>query len=151
MEANKGSGGPVTSPLHISRALIVEDDIIIAMMIADTLQGAGMSDVRVCPGIASALSELARAKPDLLVLDVHLADRDDGWTMAELVMELSPAPPVIVFSTASPEKIPARIAGLGAVLEKPFTPEQLLAAISENRRRPGLFSRLREALGADRK
>lgn len=130
----------------LGRALVVEDDGLLAMMIAEALQDGGASHVSVCPSIASALAELDRLKPDILVLDVHLADRDDGWTLAELVMELSPQPPIIVFSTGAPESIPARIAELGTVLVKPFAPEDLVATVLESRKRGGLFSRLRAAI-----
>jgi DNA-binding response OmpR family regulator len=130
----------------LGRALVVEDDALLAMMIAEALQEGGASHVSVCPSIASALAELDRLKPDILVLDVHLADRDDGWTLAELVMELSPQPPIIVFSTGSPESIPARIAELGTVLVKPFAPGDLVVAVLESRKRSGLFSRLKAAI-----
>lgn len=130
----------------LGRALVVEDDGLLAMMVAEALKDGGASHVSICPSIASALAELDRLKPDILVLDVHLADRDDGWTLAELVMELSPQPPIIVFSTGAPESIPARIAELGTVLVKPFAPEDLVAVILESRKRGGLFSRLRAAI-----
>ena len=100
-----------------------------AMVMAETLKEHGARHVSVCPSIASALRELERLRPQLVVLDVHLTDRDDGWAIAELVRELSPARPAILFSTATPECIPARIAELGTVLAKPFLSEDLLSAL----------------------
>jgi len=129
----------------LGRALIVEDDPILAMMIADALRDGGARHVSVCPSVASAMLELDRLKPEVLVLDVHLADRDDGWTMAELVIELSPSRPTIIFSTGTPESIPPHIAELGTVLTKPFLPEELVAVVRGNRHR-GLFTRLRDAI-----
>lgn len=127
----------------LGRALIVEDDAIVAMMMSEALMADGAESVSVCPTVTCALPELDRLKPDVLVLDVHLADCDEGWAMAELVLELNPDPPAIVFSTGSPEAIPPRIAGLGEVLAKPFTPEQLVEAIRRQRRKPGLLGRLK--------
>lgn len=145
-----GTGPSGTGGKPPRRALVVEDDAILAMMIAETLQELGAEKVSVCPSMASALAEFDRLQPDLLVLDVHLADRDDGWTIAELVRELNPAGPTIVFSTASPERIPARIALLGTVLAKPFTTDQLAAAIAtETHARRGFLARLRGAFGSD--
>ena len=133
----------------LRRSLVVEDDAILGMMIAETLKDLGLQQISVCPSIASALNELDRLKPDLLVLDVHLADRDDGWTIVELLRELSPALPRIVFSTATPESVPPRIAEMGVVLAKPFAPEDLAAAIAaESRPRPGLLAWLKGVLGA---
>jgi DNA-binding response OmpR family regulator len=140
---------PPSSPARkasLGRALIVEDEPILAMSLEDALRDGGAEDVVVCSSVAAALPELERLKPDILILDVMVADRDDGWAMAELVTELSPRPPVIIFSTGAPEQIPERVAELGAVLAKPYDPAVLIAAIAEHRRKPGLIGRLRDAL-----
>lgn len=132
----------------LRRPLVVEDDAVLAIMIAETLKDLGAEQVSVCPSIALAVDELDRSTPDLLVLDVHLADRDDGWTIVELLRELTPALPPIIFSTATPESIPSRIASMGVVLAKPFASEDLTAAIGlASRPRAGLLARLKEALG----
>ncbi|WP_068070987.1 response regulator [Novosphingobium lentum] len=136
---------PATTP-SLGRALIVEDDALLAMTIADALTDGGATKAVICPSVAAALGELERLRPDVLVLDVHLADRDDGWTLAELVIQLSPKPPIIVFSTGSPENIPAAVAGMGHVLVKPFLPETLVTLVREQQHRPGLFARLRGKL-----
>jgi DNA-binding response OmpR family regulator len=130
----------------LGRALIVEDDPLLAMTLEDALRDGGAEAVVVCESVAAAMAELERLKPDILVLDVKLADRDDGWAMAELVTELSPRPPAIIFSTGAPEKIPEKVAELGAVLAKPYDPAALIAVLAEHRRKPGLLGRLREAL-----
>ena len=130
----------------LGRALIVEDDALLAMALEDALRDGGAEEVVVCDSVAAAMAELERLKPDILVLDVKLADRDDGWAMAELVTELSPRPPAIIFSTGAPESIPERVAELGAVLAKPYDPARLIAVLAEHRRKPGLLGRLREAL-----
>lgn len=133
----------------LGRALIVEDDVLLAMELEDALTDGGAEQVTVCGSVAAAMAELERMKPDILILDVHLADRDDGWTMAELVIQLSPRPPAIIFSTGTPELIPENIARLGAVMGKPYRPEALIATLREHRRKPGLLARLREALGSN--
>jgi len=130
----------------LGRTLIVEDDGLIALDLAEALTEAGAEKVAICPSVAAALGELERLKPDVLVLDVHLADRDDGWTLAELVSQLSARPPLIVFSTGAPDSIPAAIAGMGHVLVKPFPPEDLVLLVRAHRQRPGLIARLRGAL-----
>ena len=133
----------------LGRALIVEDDALLAMQLEDALSDGGAAEVAVCGSVSTAMAELERMKPDILILDVHLADRDDGWAIAELVTQLSPDPPVIVFSTATPETIPTRIARLGAVMGKPYQTEALIATLQQHRRKPGLLARLRKALAHD--
>ena len=130
----------------LGRALIVEDDPLLAMSLEDALMAGGAEAVVVCDTVAAAMAELDRLKPDILILDVQLADRDDGWAMAELVTTLSPRPPAIIFSTGAPERIPAHVAQLGAVLAKPYDPAALIAVLADLRRKPGLLGRLREAL-----
>jgi len=125
--------------------LVVEDDTLIAMAIEQALLDAGASAVRVCVSTEEALAALREDKPDGLVLDVHLADRDDGWALAELVNSVGPNSPRIVFSTGAPQDIPPEIAELGPVLEKPYDPAELIAAL-EQPPREGLIRRLRNAL-----
>lgn len=127
-------------------ALIVEDDPLLALALEQALIDGGAERVAVCASVAEAMVELEAVPPDILVLDVNLADRDDGWTLAELVTSLSPRPPVIVFSTGSPERIPEKIAALGAVMGKPYDPAALVAVLRTQTRKPGLLQRLREAL-----
>ena len=129
----------------LGSVLLVEDDTLIALAIEDALLAGGASAVTICSTTAEALAALRETRPDGLVLDVHLADRDDGWALAELVNSVGPTPPRIVFSTGAPQDIPAEIAELGPVLEKPYDPADLIAALGQPPR-PGLLSRLKQAL-----
>ena len=125
--------------------LVVEDDALLALSIEDVLRNAGVPHVAVCPTVAQAMGELESAHPDAIILDVHLADRKDGWALAEIVACIGPCRPRIIFSTAAPEEIPPEIARLGAVFEKPYDPAMLLEAL-RSRETGGLFSRFRHAL-----
>ena len=111
---------------------------------AQLLDG-GATSVTICRTTDDALAALRDNKPDGLVLDVHLADRDDGWALAELVNSVGPKPPRIVFSTGAPQDIPPEIAELGPVLAKPYDPSELIAALGQPPR-PGLLARLKDAL-----
>ena len=92
-----------------------------------------------------ALAALRSGQPDAIVLDVHLADRDDGWAIAELVRSLGPSGPRIVFSTGAPQDIPEEIAEMGCIMEKPYDPKELVEVLTQSKQR-GLISRLRAAL-----
>ncbi|MBX7542027.1 response regulator [Qipengyuania sphaerica] len=129
-------------PRHV---LVVEDDAIIGLTLEQALLDGGVSKVEICPTTEEALAALRRKQPDAIVLDVHLADRDDGWAIAELVRTLGPDSPRIIFSTGMPRDIPEEIAELGCVLEKPYEPEVLVALLTEPARK-GIISRLRGAL-----
>ena len=130
----------------LGRVLIVEDDPVLALALEDALVERGAEDVVICPSIAATMAELEGERPDALVIDVHLGDRDDGWALVELVEMLGTRRPRIVFSTGAPQDIPPKIAEAGAVFEKPYDPADLAAALSGEEKR-GLFSRLRNAIG----
>jgi len=84
--------------------------------------------------------------PTAMILDVHLADRDDGWALAELAGLLGPRRPQIVFSTGSPGDIPEAVAALGPVFVKPYDAAELVKALAGEPPR-GLLARLRRPLG----
>lgn len=129
-------------PAGFGRILVVEDDGLLAMAIEQALIDAGAGEVVVCNSTETALVALRVKQPDAIVLDVHLADRDDGWAIAELVDDIGPNPPRIVFSTGAPQDIPPKIAEMGPILVKPYDPADLIEAIL-GPQRPGLFFRLR--------
>ena len=129
----------------LSRVLLVEDDSILAMALEDALMRAGAGEVTICASVEQTMRVLdSDVRPDAIVLDVHLADRDDGWALAELVTMLGPRPPRIVFSTGSPEAIPANVAALGPVFVKPYDQDELVSALVEERK-SGLFTLLRRS------
>ena len=142
----KTSGkSPKAPSAKLGRILVVEDDALLSMALEQALLDVGASEVVVCPSIALTMDALEQADPAAVVIDVHLADRDDGWALAELVDQLGPNKPRIVFSTGSPEDIPPEIAEMGMVFEKPYDPAELAAALASDERR-GLFARLRDAI-----
>lgn len=133
---------PANRSRPLGRALVVEDDALIAMEIAEALADAGAAPVIICATIAAAMGELERGVPALLVLDVHLADRDDGWALAELAHQLGDAPPLVLFTTATPEMIPPSAATLGHMLPKPFRTEDLVSLV-RRQTSSGLLARIR--------
>ena len=143
------SDAPATTKTDLpplpDRVLIVEDDAIIGLALEDALADAGVRNVEISTTTEQALDALRRERPDAIVLDVHLADRDDGWAIAELVKTLGPDSPRIVFSTGAPQDIPDEVAEMGCVLAKPYDIETLIDLLREPKRR-GIISRLRGRL-----
>jgi DNA-binding response OmpR family regulator len=130
----------------LGRVLVVEDDPVLALALEDALLTARAGEVVICPSMESTMGELEKGPVDAIVIDVHLADRDDGWAVAELVDMLGTRRPRIVFSTGAPQDIPPEIAEMGPVFEKPYDPAELVAALS-GEERVGLFAKLRGAIG----
>lgn len=128
----------------LGHVLVVEDDTILALDLSEALREHGARHVNVCATSHDALEALRTTKPDHVILDVHLADRDDGWAIAELLDTMGGSAPNVIFATGAPQAIPEHIAKLGPVLEKPYEADQIVAALSQNR--PGMLGRLRDAL-----
>lgn len=129
------------------RALVVEDDAILAMEMAETLTDLGMEEVQTCATTGDAMARLADFRPTVLTLDVNLADRQDGWALAELAQQISETPPVIIFATGSPESVPPRVARLGHVIAKPVNPADIHAILLKAQKDRGLIGRMRRLLG----
>ena len=110
------------------RVLVVDDDRPLARALAINLKAHGY-DVTVAHDGRTALTEVARAHPAVVVLDLGLPDIDGievlagirGWS----------ATPVIVLSarSTSAEKVEALDAGADDYVTKPFGMEELLARI----------------------
>lgn len=128
-------------PRGLGRVIVAEDDAVLALALEDALLRGGAQAVELCSTMQAAMQALQRggrtssARPDALILDVHLADRGDGWALAELASLLGPRLPRIIFATATPQEIPAAVAALGQVLPKPYDPESVVAMLKAPRGR----------------
>jgi two-component system KDP operon response regulator KdpE len=110
------------------RVLVVDDDRPLARALAINLKAHGY-EVTVAHDGRAALTEVARAHPAVVVLDLGLPDQDGievlagirGWS----------AIPVIVLSarSTSAEKVEALDAGADDYVTKPFGMDELLARI----------------------
>ncbi len=133
----------------LGSVLIVEDEVLQSDLLTSMFFDAGASEVRSCATAADALIQLRTFSPAILILDVRLADRDDGWLMAELAQQIFARMPLVVFATGSPERIPARIAGLGIVAVKPYDAGELIEQIRRRLHSPtetGLRALIRRRL-----
>ena len=114
--------------------LIVDDEPKIAALARDYLEHAGFAVVTATDG-RTALETIARAKPDLVVLDLGLPEID-GLEVTREVRRNSTLP--IVMLTARDDEID-KIVGLelGAddYLTKPFSPRELVARVKAVLRR----------------
>ena len=72
----------------MSRILVVDDDKDIVRLVKSYLEKAGFNVVTAFDG-ETALHSLRRERPDLLVLDLMLPDRD-GWDLTRLIERMKP-------------------------------------------------------------
>ena len=117
------------------RALVVEDDLGVSMVIAETLRTAGFEVTTVANG-EDALDTVLRDDPHLVTLDLILPGMD-GVEVCRRLRENSDC--YVVMITARHEEID-RLVGLevGAddYMVKPFSPRELRARVAALFRRP---------------
>ncbi len=109
--------------------LIVEDDAIIAYDLAETVRGMGHV---VCGNATTMEESLALAvehRPTLALLDIRLADGDNGLEVARELRARRFLP--VIFVTAFPDDLAKNgLEHLGPVIPKPFTRDQIEQAIT---------------------
>ncbi|MGD0173751.1 MAG: response regulator [Anaerolineales bacterium] len=109
--------------------LVVEDDADTLKLVTLILSRAGYQVLPVERG-AEALVQIAKKRPDAILLDIMLPDMD-GFTVAQRLKTTMPDPPPILFFSArgSPEdQVTSRILGDGFLM-KPVRLSTLLQAV----------------------
>lgn len=114
------------------RVLLVDDSAATRAFAAAALEEVGGWEVEVAGGGAEALALLQRGAFDVVVTDVNMPDIN-GLELIRFVRghERHAALPVLVISTEGRDRDVDRAMALGATdyLAKPFSPEQLVAAV----------------------
>jgi signal transduction histidine kinase/CheY-like chemotaxis protein len=110
------------------RVLVIDDDEAIARMLAEYLAEHGLRADWAGSGRA-ALDKIQRGpKPDVLVLDLRMPDIDGREVLAQ-VRRQGLDPRVVLLSADREVAAAARELRTEAFVEKPFAPENLLAAV----------------------
>jgi DNA-binding response OmpR family regulator len=118
------------------KALVVDDDRVLADLVAFTLRREGFQVMQAHDGEA-ALNSWASWEPDLIVLDVNLPGID-GFEVCRRIREESDTP-LLLLTVRDEEDDVVLGLGLGAddYITKPFGPRQLIARAQAVLRRSG--------------
>lgn len=109
---------------------IVEDELVIARTIVGTLEELGYAHCGPAISYTEAFEMLDTDKPDLILLDIQLAGRKDGFDVAERLNETYKVPFIFLTANSDFETIDrAKKVKPHAYIVKPFTKEELYAAI----------------------
>ena len=115
----------------MSRVLIVEDETIVADSLHQFLHHAGHEVVGVARDEASALKAAIQGKPEVVLMDIKLANGSDGIEAARKMQARSPV--MVVFMSAFHDpKTRARAASVkpAGFIPKPFLPQDLVEAVA---------------------
>lgn len=108
------------------RILIVDDDLHIRRLLERMLTRAGYATIEATTA-AEALSQARDGRPDAILLDLGLPDRD-GLEIVTLLRQQCPAPIIVVSARdATDQKVAALDLGAHDYVTKPFDSEEVLA------------------------
>ena len=107
------------------RVLVVEDDALIAMLLAELLAGMGHDVCATAATEAEAVSAASRYGPDLMIVDAGLG-RGSGVSAVEEILRVKPVPHVFISGDVDRVRVRKPDA---VVVRKPFREAELARAI----------------------
>src|SRR5712671_813208 len=112
------------------RVLVIEDEAVIALDVADIVRNAGHQVVGIAATEKAAIELAKKHSPHLVLADVQLRGSDSGITAVREIMQAMTVP--VIFVTGYPERL---LTGTqlepAFVISKPFDPDLLRAAIAQ--------------------
>jgi PAS domain S-box-containing protein len=129
-----------------ARILIVEDELIIAVNLKETVEGLGYDVQAIVSSGEEAIEKSEEIKPDLILMDIVLSDKMDGIDAAKIIMERLKIP--VIYLTAHSDKLTLERAKAtepyGYVL-KPINPQELYVTIEVGLYKHGMERKLKES------
>lgn len=112
----------------LGKVLVIDDEQHIRLLLRTTLTR-GSYEVVEAVDAREALDLLSKARPDVIILDLGLPDRD-GLELVQIIKKQSTAPLLVVSARdATDQKVAALDLGADDYVTKPFDSEELLARV----------------------
>jgi DNA-binding response OmpR family regulator len=111
------------------KILYVEDELFLAKIVRETLEGRGFEVVMESNGAKA--TAFKKMKPDICVLDIMLPDKD-GFAIADEIRELDDDVPIIFLTakTQTEDVVKGFSVGGNDYIRKPFSMEELIVRIN---------------------
>jgi DNA-binding NarL/FixJ family response regulator len=122
------------SPSRRPHALIVEDEVMIALGLQADLEALGFEVCGLAPNAQQAMSLAMNDTPDLVVMDIYLNGARDGIEAARSLREIFGTPIVFITAYTDDDGIMERIHRQvpdAPVLAKPLYGDRLASAIEQ--------------------
>ena len=123
--------------LYMKTLLLVDDEPDLLKMLSDILKDAGFQKILTAATGKEAVAEAKKGKPDLIILDVMLPDKD-GFSLMQQLRSFTDVP--IIFLTAKDEAAD-KLAGLGLgaddYIVKPFEMQEVMVRLEKVLERNG--------------
>ncbi len=107
--------------------MIVEDEVLVAIVLRDELTDAGYHVLDLADRHADALAIAHACKPDLALVNIHLAGRDDGIELAKHLKAMGV--PVLLISGQVSRARSAQTVAIGS-LPKPYDPADMVLSVA---------------------
>jgi len=117
-------------PNYKVKILVLEDEVIIADHLVETLVELGYEVPEACLSYSEAVSEIKKGVPDLAIIDINLSGRKTGIDLAHFINEDYHFP--FIFLTSNTDKATleaAKKVAPAAFLVKPYQKEDLYTSI----------------------
>lgn len=112
------------------RVLVIEDEAIIALDVADIVRNAGHEVVGIAATEKAAVELARKHSPHLVLADIQLRGADSGISAVNEIMRTMTVP--VIFVTGFPERLlTGKRVEPAFVISKPFDPDLLRAAIAQ--------------------
>lgn len=112
------------------RVLVIEDEAIIALDVADIVRNAGHEVVGIAATEKAAVELARKHSPHLVLADIQLRGADSGISAVNEIMGAMTVP--VIFVTGFPERLlTGKRIEPAFVISKPFDPDLLRAAIAQ--------------------
>jgi CheY-like chemotaxis protein/DNA-directed RNA polymerase specialized sigma24 family protein len=113
-----------------ARILIIEDEAVIALDLADLVTNAGHEVCATATTASQAVAAAKRERPDLVLADIQLADGSSGIDAVREILASFEVP--VIFITAFPDRL---LTGERPeptfLITKPYSPDMVRAAVSQ--------------------
>ncbi len=112
------------------RVLVIEDEAVIALDVADIVRNAGHQVVGIAATERAAIDLAKQHSPHLVLADIQLRGGDSGIAAVNQIMRSMSVP--VIFVTGYPERLlTGKQVEPAFVISKPFDPDLLRAAIAQ--------------------
>jgi DNA-binding response OmpR family regulator len=132
------------------RALIVEDEILIAEELSERLSRLGFSVIAAVDSADEGVAIAIRESPDLVLMDIRLKGGKDGMQAAKEIHQRVDVP--IVYVTAYSDRVTvdrAKETEYDGYILKPFQSRELQSTIEVAMKRRAIRAKERKATGRD--
>lgn len=116
--------------MYEKSVIIVEDDEITALNLKMSLKKHGYNVIAIFHDSAQAKKHIFDYKPDIVIIDISLQEKDDGITLANFIKQEHSIPFIYLTSYSDDEIISqAKLTEPYGYIVKPFDPASLHATI----------------------